>query len=65
MISKEQIERLIIRLERDLQEAESNFEKWDGTNVTYGDSDRSASDVEFGRAEAFEEVIKDLRQFLS
>ena len=57
-----QLKRLFEWLEWRRQMATSQKEKFDDGRTTYGDSPRIASDVEFGREEAFEEVYSFLNK---
>lgn len=43
-----------------LEDATSRAEKWYGTDTTYGDLERNASDVYFGMADAYEDILDDL-----
>jgi len=59
---KEQIENVINWLEWRLEDVEERKERWDGTDTMYGYTERNASDVYFGKADSFRDVLTELKR---
>lgn len=54
---KDRIKTIIEVLENRKEESINKSRKWEGTTTTYGDTDKLASDAEFGAAQAYEDAI--------
>lgn len=65
MYTEQHIKDIISHLEHRAEKAHDNAQKWNRTDTTYGDTHHLAADVEFGRAEAFEESVSSLYSLIS
>lgn len=63
--TEEQIKNLISHFQSEAERAFDLADRWEGSGTTYGDTDKLAEDVEWGRHEVFLEVAERLNNLIS
>lgn len=62
--TEENLKGLIARMQEEAERAFDLSREWEGSGVTYGDTDHLAEDVEYGRHTAFLEAAEELNRML-
>lgn len=60
----EKLNEIYLSVNKKLDDAIYEFNKWDGSDTTYGDTDRNAGDVNYGITQAYRNVSQDIGKLL-